>query len=98
VPGSPAESRSFQLRRSHPTPRLFLGAAADSYERALSTFRTVGDRWGEAETLNYLGDVRHAVGELLQAREDWQQALAILDDQQHPHAVRVRAKLASMEP
>jgi DNA-binding SARP family transcriptional activator/tetratricopeptide (TPR) repeat protein len=74
------------------------GAAADCYERALSIFRTVGDRWGEAEALTYLGDVRRAVGELLQAREDWLQALAILDDLQHPHVVRVRAKLASIEP
>jgi tetratricopeptide (TPR) repeat protein len=74
------------------------GEAAHCYERALSIFRTVGDRWGEAETLTYLGDVRRAAGELLQARKNWQQALAILDDLQHPHAVRVRAKLASMEP
>jgi DNA-binding SARP family transcriptional activator len=73
------------------------GAAADCYERALRIFRTVGDRWGEAETLTYLGDVRRAIGELLQARRHWQLAVAILDDLQHPHAARVRAKLASME-
>ena len=69
--------------------------AAACYERALSIFRAVGDRWGEADTLTNLGDIRHAAGELPQAREAWQQALAILDDLQHPDAAKVRAKLAT---
>jgi DNA-binding SARP family transcriptional activator len=73
------------------------GAAADCHERALRIFRTVGDRWGEAETLIALGDVRLAVGELLQAREDWQQALDILDELHHPYADEVRARLTGME-
>jgi hypothetical protein len=33
-------------------------------------------------------------GELAQAREAWQQALAILEDLQHPDAGQLRAKLA----
>jgi tetratricopeptide (TPR) repeat protein len=74
------------------------GEAAACYERALSIFRAVGDRWGEAETLTNLGDTRRAAGELAQAREAWQQALTVLDDFQHPHAAKVRAKLASMDP
>jgi len=60
-------------------------------------FRTLGDRWGEADTLTNLGDIRRAVGELLQAREAWQQALAILDDLKHPDAAEVRARLADMD-
>jgi hypothetical protein len=46
-------------------------------------------------TLTHLGDSRHAAGELAQAREAWQQALAILEDIQHHDAGEVRAKLAS---
>ena len=74
------------------------GEAAACYEHALSIFRAVGDRWGEADTLTNLGDVRRAIGELLQAREAWQQAVTVLDDLQHPHADKIRAKLASMDP
>jgi DNA-binding SARP family transcriptional activator/tetratricopeptide (TPR) repeat protein len=74
-----------------------LGEAAACSERALRIFQAVGDRWGEADTLTHLGDILRAVGELLAAREAWQQALAILDDRQHPDAAKVRAKLASMD-
>jgi tetratricopeptide (TPR) repeat protein len=75
-----------------------LAEAAACYERALSIFRTVGDRWGEADALTNLGDVRRAAGEPLHAREAWQQALAILDDLQHPDGAKVRAKIASIDP
>lgn len=68
---------------------------AACYIRALSLFREVGDRFSEAETLTNLGDTRHAAGELAQARQAWQQALAILNDLHHPKASQVRAKLAS---
>jgi tetratricopeptide (TPR) repeat protein len=74
-----------------------LAEAAACYDRALSIFRTVGDRWGQADTLTNLGDIRRAVGELLAAREAWQQALVILDDLQHPDAAKIRAKLASTD-
>jgi DNA-binding SARP family transcriptional activator len=74
------------------------GEAAACYERALSIFRAVGDRWGEADALTNLGDIRRAAGELPQARQAWQQALAVFDDLQHPHAAKIRAKLATMDP
>jgi hypothetical protein len=48
-------------------------------------------------TYRQLGNARHAAGELPQARHAWQQALAIMDDLQHPSADKVRAKLASIE-
>jgi hypothetical protein len=54
-------------------------------------------RFHEADTLTHLGDTRHAAGELAQAREDWQQALTILEDLQHPDADQVRAKLATAD-
>lgn len=57
--------------------------------------RESGDRVHEAQALTHLGDTRQAAGQLPQAREAWQQALAILDDLEHPDAGQVRAKLAS---
>ena len=69
--------------------------AVACYQRALSISRESGDRYHEAEALTHLGDTHQAAGELAQAREAWQQALAILDDLQHPDADQVRAKLAS---
>jgi tetratricopeptide (TPR) repeat protein len=69
--------------------------AAACYERALILYRETGDRFYEAETLTQLGDTRRAAGDLAQAREDWQQALAIFNDLQHPNADKVRVRLAS---
>jgi tetratricopeptide (TPR) repeat protein len=74
-----------------------LAEAAACYQRALSIFQAVGDRWGEADTLTNLGDIRRAAGDLPQAREAWQQAHDILDDLHHPDAAKLRAKLASMD-
>jgi hypothetical protein len=55
----------------------------------------MGDHFHEADTLTHLGDAHHAAGEQAEAREDWQQALAILEDMQHPDDVR--AKLAETD-
>jgi hypothetical protein len=54
--------------------------------------------WAPQESalaLAHFGDTRRAAGEPAQAREAWQQALAILDNSQHPNVGMVRAKLAS---
>jgi tetratricopeptide (TPR) repeat protein len=72
-----------------------LAEAAACYQRALSLCRESGDRFREGQTLTQIGDTCQAAGELVQARDAWQQALAIFDDLQHPHAGQVRAKLAS---
>jgi hypothetical protein len=57
----------------------------------------IGDRWLEADTLTHLGDTRHAAGQLPQARQAWHQALAILEDIQHPQTEQVRAKLGGTD-
>jgi tetratricopeptide (TPR) repeat protein len=69
--------------------------AAGHFEVALRLCRDHGDRYFEAEILIHIGDTRHAIGELPQARQAWQQALAIYDNIQHPDASKVRAKLTS---
>jgi hypothetical protein len=57
----------------------------------------LADRYMEATVLAHLGDSRHAVGQLRQARDTWQQALAILEDIQHADADQVRAKLVGAD-
>jgi len=71
-----------------------LTEAATCYQRALSLIREFGDRWREAITLDHLGDTHHAAGDQPRARQTWQHALAILEDLDHPHAAKIRAKLA----
>ena len=73
-----------------------LARAAAHFESALGLCRDRSDRLNEAEILAHVGDMRHAADEVPQAREAWQQALAIFDEIQHPNAGNVRAKLASM--
>jgi tetratricopeptide (TPR) repeat protein/transcriptional regulator with XRE-family HTH domain len=72
--------------------------AAVHFECALRLGRENGDRNSEAEILIHVGDARHAAGELSQARQAWQQALAIYDDIQHPGADKARAKLIASLP
>jgi DNA-binding SARP family transcriptional activator/tetratricopeptide (TPR) repeat protein len=69
--------------------------AAAHFERALEQSRDHGDRLTEGSIQSHAGDARHDAGELSQAREAWQQALAIYDDLQHPDAGKLRTKLAS---
>jgi tetratricopeptide (TPR) repeat protein len=71
--------------------------AVTHFEHALGLCRDYGDRATEGEILTHLGDAHHAAGELPQAREAWQQALATYDDIHHPGSEQVRAKLASCE-
>jgi tetratricopeptide (TPR) repeat protein len=72
-----------------------LAEAAGCYQRALGIFREDSDRMAEATTLTHLGDTSHAADDMERAQEAWRQALAILDDLQHPDAEEVRAKLTS---
>jgi DNA-binding SARP family transcriptional activator len=72
-----------------------LTEAAACYQRALGLIREFGDRWREAVTLTHLGDTQHAAGDQPAACQTWQHALVILEDLDHPHAEKVRAKLAA---
>jgi tetratricopeptide (TPR) repeat protein/transcriptional regulator with XRE-family HTH domain len=77
---------------------LCLGDAARSvahFEFALALCRDHGNRYTEAGILAHVGDARHLAGELPQARQAWQQALAIYEDIDPANAGKVRAKLAS---
>ena len=68
--------------------------AVGCYQHALRLLRQTGDRSQEAGTLIHLGDTHEAAGQLGLARESWRQALAILENLEHPDADKVRAKLA----
>jgi len=68
-------------------------AAQHCYEQAGKLFRALSDRYFEAVTMVGLGDVHLAAGRRDQAREVWRQALAILDELDHPDAEQVRDKL-----
>lgn len=74
-------------------------------EEAISCLRTaVGQiemlRTGYYQTtmLVHLGDAYYAAGQLPQARQAWQEALAILEDLNHSDADQVRARLDGEEP
>ena len=71
--------------------------ATTYFESALRDAERHSDAPMQAEILTHLGEARHAAGELPQARQAWQQALAIYDNIQHPSAGKVRAKLASTQ-
>jgi DNA-binding SARP family transcriptional activator/tetratricopeptide (TPR) repeat protein len=70
--------------------------AIKSYERALSTYRQLGDRYAEGRTLGDLGDASYALNDLPATRQLWQDALAILDELDHPDGDQLRAKIAEL--
>jgi tetratricopeptide (TPR) repeat protein len=65
-------------------------------QEALRAYREFGNRYSEAELLTHIGDAWRAAGDHQAARDAWQQALAILDDLQHPDAAQVRDKVQSL--
>ena len=67
--------------------------AITCYHHALGLYRDCGNRHGEANTLNHLGDTHHATGNPSAAHEAWKHALTILDQFAHPDADQIRAKL-----
>jgi tetratricopeptide (TPR) repeat protein len=62
-------------------------------QRSVDTYREFGDRYNEGRGMGLLGDIHLAAGDGVAARAAWQQALAILDDLDHPDAEEIRAKL-----
>jgi tetratricopeptide (TPR) repeat protein/transcriptional regulator with XRE-family HTH domain len=69
--------------------------ALGCFQHALDTCRELGDRYNEAGVLTNLADTRQAHGDRDGARAAWRQAVAILDDLNHPDADQVRQRLAS---
>ncbi|HEV2252153.1 MAG TPA: tetratricopeptide repeat protein [Streptosporangiaceae bacterium] len=67
--------------------------AIDCYEHALDTYRRADDLLSETTALDHLGDTRHALGNLREAREAWERAVSVLDDLRHPKADELRNKL-----
>ncbi|MGO8960670.1 MAG: AfsR/SARP family transcriptional regulator [Streptosporangiaceae bacterium] len=76
-----------------------LGEYADAiacFHQSLMLSAKMGDRWAQAYCLIYVGDTHDAAGDLVAAREAWQQAIGMLGDLQHPDADRIRVRLAEM--
>jgi tetratricopeptide (TPR) repeat protein/transcriptional regulator with XRE-family HTH domain len=75
---------------------LHLGHHAEAiacYKQAFEVHGEAGDLRDSAEILIHLGEAHQAAADPSAARVTWQQALAILDDLQHPDASEVRSKL-----
>jgi tetratricopeptide (TPR) repeat protein len=72
--------------------------AIDCDRRAAALFRDLGGRALLATVLTQLGDHLDAAGQPEEARQAWQEALAILDDLRHPAAGEMRAKLSRPAP
>ncbi len=73
-----------------------LGEYADAiacFHQSLMLSAKLGDRWAQAYCLIYVGDTHDAAGDLLAARETWQQAIDMLGDLHHPDTERIRARL-----
>jgi tetratricopeptide (TPR) repeat protein len=77
-----------------------LGQYADAircYRTSLEIFRETGDRYNQADVLAHLADTRQAAGHPEVARDLWCQALAILEQLNHPDARHVRVRLAELQ-
>ena len=63
------------------------------HRQAIDVYGNLGDRRDLAEVLIHLGDAHQAAGQAGAARRAWRQALAILDDMNHPDASAARSRL-----
>ena len=71
--------------------------AISYYQRAHDLHARLGSRWQQTQTLDRLGDTRLAMGDQAAAARAWGEALAILDDLQHPDAASLRQKLSDLQ-
>jgi DNA-binding SARP family transcriptional activator/tetratricopeptide (TPR) repeat protein len=63
--------------------------AIEMFQGATRLYARSGDRYNQSETLARLGEACLAAGQRSQARVAWEQALAILEDLDHPNAERL---------
>jgi DNA-binding SARP family transcriptional activator len=73
-----------------------LAEAVGCYRRAVELFGETGERYRMARSLGCAGDAHHSDANLSAARQAWTQALAILDELNHPDADGIRAKLTAL--
>ncbi|HEX3786331.1 MAG TPA: tetratricopeptide repeat protein [Pseudonocardiaceae bacterium] len=71
--------------------------AAASYLRARDYYHGLGVRYGEADALECLGETYAVLGNVESARVALTQAVAILDELDHPDAERARDKLHNLD-
>ena len=72
-------------------------AAVSHYQASIALWAELGDRYNEADLLVRLGDLHVATGDAGAARVVWRQAMAILDEFNHPNAALVGEKLAGLD-
>lgn len=72
------------------------GEAADTYEEALAVRRMIGDRFGEAETLQALGEARLLLGDRVAAQSALLQSLGVYTELGSPKADAVRGRLGEL--
>lgn len=93
----PLESRSQQqlglLYQAERNPR----AALEHFEKALELRRAMGERWGEGDSLLSLGETYAALGRCAEARECYDESLAIFDGLHDPRMLVVDAARAALD-
>ena len=70
--------------------------AAEYFGHAIDLWEELGDHYNEAAARQRLGDVHHSHGDLVAARANWERALAIFTDLDHPDATVVSARLDAL--
>ncbi|HEY7146948.1 MAG TPA: tetratricopeptide repeat protein [Streptosporangiaceae bacterium] len=74
------------------------GEAAACCGLARDLLQALGDRYNRAVALVHLGDAHRGTGRVASAHQAWREALAILDDLQHPDASEITARLNGARP
>ena len=70
--------------------------AVTCFERSLVLLEEVGDRYYEASVRIHLGEVHQAAGRTAATCAAWQEALLLLDNLDHPDAMPLRRRLATL--
>ncbi len=72
--------------------------ALEHFQKARTTYREIGDRWGEAQALRSIGDTHQNLNHSEEAAEYWYQALTIFEDLgDSVTAAKVRASLETLD-